>query len=102
MLEWLASLAGLPRTQPRANDEVPSIKADVAEDAFREALRRYPEAERGLVFLYGASGLGQRMPTEKQLAWAREKASAIEARRAGTAKAGPVHESATRQGDARD
>lgn len=49
------------------------IDEALAQEAFEEALRRFPEATSALIFLWGASGLGARKPTEEQLEWARQK-----------------------------
>jgi hypothetical protein len=78
------------------------IQFPLADEAYGEALRRYPDAAGALCFLWGASGLGLREPNAEQLAWAREKAQAIEARRAETATeiGGSVHESAVAASDA--
>lgn len=77
------------------------IDYPLADEAFSEALRRYPDAHGALVFLWGASGLGFREPNAEQLEWARGKAQAIEARRAIDSEAGVVEdESAVANGDA--
>lgn len=69
---------GLNMAEALKADEqsVIEIKVDVATDAFHEALRRFPDSHSALIFLWGASGLGWRNPTEEQLAWAREKMAA--------------------------
>ena len=52
---------------------------ELVEEAYHEALKRYPDASGALVFFYGASGLAWREPTAEELEWARKR---IEARAA--------------------
>jgi hypothetical protein len=49
------------------------IDLEIADEAFEEALRRYPDAHGALIFLWGASGLGFRNPTEEQMERARKR-----------------------------
>lgn len=82
------------------------INSELAQDAFEEALKRYPDAHGALIFLWGASGLGLRNPTPEDLERARKRwgdkhsASGMEARRAATAQQGAVHDSPVAKPDA--
>jgi hypothetical protein len=64
-----ASVQACKAPQATRSDEMPLA-------AFHEALRRYPDAQGALVFLWCASGLGTQEPTEEQLKWARERVEA--------------------------
>jgi hypothetical protein len=46
------------------------VERETALEAFKEALIRYPEAAGGLVFFWGASGLGAAKITPDMIAWA--------------------------------
>jgi hypothetical protein len=47
---------------------------ELAPEAFREALARYPnDAEGALIFFAYAIGLGVETPTESDIAWAKEE-----------------------------
>jgi len=46
-------------------------------DALHEALRRYPDAERGLIFFFFASGLGFAETSAKELAWAAKRCAEL-------------------------
>jgi hypothetical protein len=46
-------------------------------EAYREALRRYPESASGLAFFYAAAGFAERKPSEKAIAWAKKKIEEI-------------------------
>lgn len=54
------------------------IDEALAQEAFEEALRRFPEATSALIFLWGASGLGAGKPRRNNLSgrdrrWRREE-----------------------------